>query len=261
MIKVKIDMSGWKMSEHGIPDSRLTVVKQVEDYIQPNGTHVAQWLCECSCVDHNQIVALGYNIRRGDVKSCGCFKREMMSSSERHPVITNKYDLSGNYGIGWTNNTNKEFYFDLEDYDKIKDYCWSETQNESGYSSLISYKRGTRNINVKMHYIIAGKHCDHANRNALDNRKENLRPATYSQNKQNQGIRKDNTSGFIGVKWNKKTQKWNVTVNINKKQKWLGSFCDKEDAIKVRLQAEAKYYGEFAPQRHLFEEYGIIAQN
>ena len=38
--------------------------------------------------------------------------------------IKNKYDLSGEYGIGWTHNTEHEFYFDLEDYDIIKYYCW-----------------------------------------------------------------------------------------------------------------------------------------
>ena len=41
----------------------------------------------------------------------------------------------------------------------------------------------------------------------------------------------------------------------------LGYFNIKEDAIKTRLEAEAKYYGEFAPQRHLFEQYGITQQN
>lgn len=38
----------------------------------------------------------------------------------------------------------------------------------------------------------------------------------------------------------------------------LGSFSDKEDAIKARLQAEAKYFKKFAPQRHLFKQYGIL---
>ena len=41
----------------------------------------------------------------------------------------------------------------------------------------------------------------------------------------------------------------------------LGYFNIKEDAIKTRLEAEAKYYGEFAPQRYLFKQYGITQQN
>ena len=44
---------------------------------------------------------------------------------------------------------------------------------------------------------------------------------------------------------------------MNNKTKYLGSFKNKEGAIKARLEAEAKYFGEFAPQRHLFEQYGI----
>lgn len=37
----------------------------------------------------------------------------------------------------------------------------------------------------------------------------------------------------------------------------LSRFVNKEDAIRARLRAERQYFGEFAPQRHLFEEYGI----
>ena len=37
LVKVKEDMSGWIMSEHGVPDSRLKVIKQVEDYVYPSG--------------------------------------------------------------------------------------------------------------------------------------------------------------------------------------------------------------------------------
>ena len=43
------------MWKHGVPNSRLTVIKQVEDYIKPNGQHIAQWLCECNCKEHKQL--------------------------------------------------------------------------------------------------------------------------------------------------------------------------------------------------------------
>ena len=52
MVKVKEDMTGWIMSEHGVPDSKIKVIKQTEDYIKKNGQHVAQWLCECMCEKH-----------------------------------------------------------------------------------------------------------------------------------------------------------------------------------------------------------------
>ena len=45
MVKVQIDMTGWVMSEHGVSDSRLTVIRQDEDHISPNGKRYARWLC------------------------------------------------------------------------------------------------------------------------------------------------------------------------------------------------------------------------
>ena len=46
-------------------------------------------------------------------------------------------------------------------------------------------------------------------------------------------------------------------IVLNKKDIYLGRYSNKEDAMKARFEAEIKYFGEFAPQRHLFEQYGI----
>jgi hypothetical protein len=246
MIKVKEDMTGWKMWEHGVPDSKLIVIKQIEDHIYPNGTRMARYLCKCNCDSNKDVIATYQNIRNGHTKSCGCIKNKTKKKY-------NTYDLSGKYGIGWTTNTNKEFYFDLEDYDKIKHYCWSEDYYK-GYSSV---KTTINKKGVRMHCLLGYKNYDHINRNALDNRRENLRIATHQENMMNCSIRKDNSSGVIGVCLIIKTNKWSSQIQINNKHIRLGCFDNKEDAIKSRLEAEAKYFGEFAPQRHLFEEYGI----
>ena len=169
----------------------------------------------------------------------------------------NRYDLSGEYGIGWTSNTNKEFYFDLEDYDKIKDYCWIEEVGTTGYSSIRARVPG-ENKKVIMHWVVLGdKWYDHINRNPLDNRKENLRKATRAENNRNCSISKNNTSGIIGLCWNKRNNNWRVRITVDRKVIELGSFVNKEDAIVARLKAELLYFGEFAPQRHLFEQYKI----
>ena len=116
----------------------------------------------------------------------------------------NQYDLSGEYGIGWTSNTNKEFYFDLEDYDKIKNYCWREyTQKDCGHVTLRTRDRESGK-NIMMHWLVFEKYCDHINRNPLDNRKSNLRSATAKENARNCSVAKNNTSGVIGVTWNKR---------------------------------------------------------
>ena len=66
-----IDMAGWKMWEHGVPESRL-IVSEYAGTI--NGK--SMWRCICSCEDKNEIVAAGSNIRNGNTLSCGCVHRE-----------------------------------------------------------------------------------------------------------------------------------------------------------------------------------------
>lgn len=255
MVKVREDMTGWRMWEHGVEESILTVIKQVEDYISPQGIHYAQWLCVCEC--GNNIVVTGSDLRRGHTISCGCLKKERIIVANINAKKYNKYDLTGEFGVGYTSNTNKEFYFDLEDFDKIKNYCWSEQIDDNGYHSIYAWDKNTNKI-VKIHHIIFGKYCDHANRNTLDNRKKNLREATLYDNAANHSIRKDNKSGVTGVSWNNNEQLWIAQLKQHGKLVLYERFINKEDAIKSRLNAEVKYFKEFAPQQHLFKEYGII---
>lgn len=169
----------------------------------------------------------------------------------------NNYDLSGEYGIGWTSNTNKEFYFDIEDYDKIKEYCWIEEVGMTGYTSVRARVPGTSRHIIMSWAIVGEKWYDHINHNPLDNRKENLRKATRTDNNRNCSLSKNNTSGVTGVSWNKRNNNWRARIMVDKKSIEIGQFSNKSDAIKARLEAEIKYFGEFAPQKHLFEQYGI----
>jgi hypothetical protein len=75
---------------------------------------------------------------------------------------------------------------------------------------------------------------------------------------QNCSLRSNNTSGVTGVGWHKQTLKWRVRIVVNGVELFLGTYVDFEDAVKARLQAEKKYFGDFAPQKHLYEEYGIL---
>lgn len=94
----------------------------------------------------------------------------------------NRYDLSGEYGIGWTNK-DEEFYFDLEDYDKIKDYCW---YFDNRYLKARDIKGSYSGKRVRMHRLVTNCPDDlepnHKNRNTLDNRKENLEIVTHQEN-------------------------------------------------------------------------------
>ena len=63
MVKVKEDMTGWVMKEYGFPDSRLTVLKQIEDYVDDYGNHYAMYRCICDCSEHNQVDVRASNLR------------------------------------------------------------------------------------------------------------------------------------------------------------------------------------------------------
>lgn len=261
LVKVKEDMTGWKMWEHGILDSKLIVLKQTEDYISPKGEKKSQWLCECSCQERNRIIATGNAIRKGNTKSCGCLQKEEAAKIGHEMRKGNNYQLNledeyGLYGIGYCSNTNSKFYFDMDDYDKIKNYTWSEIITENGYHAIQAYSPNDKKI-TRLFWIISGKYYDHHDRNTFNNRKYNLWKATAQENAQNATKRNDNKSGFIGVHWHKKQQRWHAYIRNDGKRIHIGSFVNKEDAIIARLHAEVKYYGEFAPQRHLFKEYHI----
>lgn len=250
MVKAKENLVGQVFT-------RLRVIKQTDDYISSSGAKLARWECECLCGNPDHVFATGKALKAGEKTSCGCLTRELRIVNEKE---YNKYDLTGEYGVGWTFNTNKEFYFDIEDYDKIKDNCWYEHVNKDGYRSLQTnmHVDGSKNRKtVKMHWLLVGKHYDHKDRNPLNNRRDNLRPATAQENARNHNKQKNNSSGVTGVCWSKSNQVWRATIVIDKKKIYLGSSVDKEKAIKIRLQAEAKYFKEFAPQQHLFEAYGI----
>jgi hypothetical protein len=94
-----------------------------------------------------------------------------------------------------------------------------------------------------MNYI--GKDfIDHINNNPLDNRKCNLRIVTPQQNNMNRKSVKNTTSKYIGVSFDKKTNKWKATIRIDCKYIFLGYFDDEIEAAKSRDIATKQYYGE-----------------
>ena len=230
-----MDLTGQKFG-------RLTVIKRGEDRVSPCGQKTVRWWCKCNCGNPDLVLVTSQNLRIGKTTSCGCFKLEKLHSNKKG----NQYDLSGEYGIGYTSD-NREFYFDLEDYDKIKDYCWRI--NDNGYViSTVGDK------NIRMHRIIMGLSDNDSNvidhkygdKTRNDNRKYNLRNATTQENSRNHRIRTDNTSGVTGVYKYQRTQKWISYIHVNNKRIQLGTFSNFDDAVKARKDAEERYFGEWS---------------
>ena len=83
---------------------------------------------------------------------------------------------------------------------------------------------------------------DHINRISTDNRVSNLRWTTQRENNYNLSMLNTNTSGFIGVHKDKKTNKWVAGIRINGKKTFLGSFINIEDAANAYQEAKNEYH-------------------
>jgi hypothetical protein len=63
----------------------------------------------------------------------------------------------------------------------------------------------------------------------------------------NKKIQSNNKYGIVGIYYNQSMNKWLAQIRVQRKLIHLGSFVNKEDAIKARKEAEIKYFGEYAP--------------
>lgn len=118
----------------------------------------------------------------------------------------------------------------------------------SAYAARSDYTGGKQKT-VQMHRIIMraglGQLVDHINGNGLDNRRENLRLATSSQNSQNRHVGLRNTSGAKGVVFHKQSRKWQAQIHTGKKSLYLGIFDNIEDASSAYVTASAMFHGQF----------------
>jgi len=145
---------------------------------------------------------------------------------------------------------NIEVLIDVEDYNKIKNYRWYAHLDKRTNSFYVR-THIERIILLSLHRVILnltnpkikGDHKDH---NTLDNRKQNLRVCTQSENLRNQKLHKNNKSGYKGIRWRNKNKKWEAYIGLNHKYTHLGSYKNKLDAVLAYNQAAIKYYGEFA---------------
>lgn len=128
----------------------------------------------------------------------------------------------------------------------VAPYSWCRHQRKG--SKTIYARAVVEGSKTLMHRLLLPdtKEVDHRNGNGLDNRRENLRPATRSQNQANIGLLSSNTSGFKGVTWDAERGRWKALIVVHGKRIKLGRFLNKEDAARVYAAASVKYFSEFA---------------
>ena len=134
-------------------------------------------------------------------------------------------------------------------------FTWIKTGKVAGGYLTSGYKRiGVKNKSYLYHRLawlyVYGKFTkdtiDHINGNKSDNRINNLREATFVENKQNSKKSTKNTSGSKNVVWNKNCKKWQVQIWLNRKSKYIGLFDNFEFASFVADEVRDKYHKEFA---------------
>jgi hypothetical protein len=137
---------------------------------------------------------------------------------------------------------------DEADYERVMAFKWSvRPDKKTAYAQRAIVLPDGRTSTQQMHNFIADSvGVDHINRNGLDNRRSNLRPATTSQNNANQGRRRDNTSGFKGVSWHASRKRWNARIGFQGKTISLGHYLTREEAARAYDQAAIEMYGEYA---------------
>ena len=113
---------------------------------------------------------------------------------------------------------------DDEDFSLVRGQKWC--LHSAGYACTnVKNDQGKQVILLLHRFLLGatkGQCVDHINRDRLDNRRENLRLVTHQQNMWNIGFNKKNTSGFRGVSFEKRTNKWVAKIKLNDHTFFLG---------------------------------------
>jgi hypothetical protein len=132
------------------------------------------------------------------------------------------------------------------DFERINQHRWHYLK--IGYAARNATENGHRKY-IYMHREIMqtpdDMETDHINGNTLDNRRENLRICTRSQNSANKN-KYTGASGYKGVHWFKPIKKWAARIQVEHKQICLGYFSDVLDAARAYNRAAIELFGEFA---------------
>lgn len=138
---------------------------------------------------------------------------------------------------------------DDEDFEWLNQWKWHAHERHNIFYAVCS-SRIDGKVSKKMHRQILNPgndlQVDHIDGNGLNNQRINLRLCSHAQNIYNRGKLKSNTSGYIGVSWNKAKKKWSARTERNGKVFFLGYYENADDAAKAYDRHAKEFRGEFA---------------
>lgn len=140
----------------------------------------------------------------------------------------------------------KQAIVDEEAYHDLSKFKWMFISGYAARNMRFGDKRKTQYMHRVINKTPNNMETDHVNGNTLDNRIENLRTCTHKQNMWNSKMQRNNTSGFKGVSFHKKTKKWQATLGVNGGLVYLGLFGKQREAALAYNYAVKKYFKDFA---------------
>lgn len=233
---------------------RLTVIEQADPPEHLSYQKTSFWKCRCDCDPDKVIIVRRGGLTSGRTTSCGCYASEAKHRRKR----VNTYFDHGDYTEIYDEN-GRSFVVDSGDMAKISGHYWSVRKSKPNYVFAFC-----NNAKLSLHRFLlnAGDEdiVDHINHDETDNRKSNLRLCSTQENTRNKSLPINNKSGIIGV-CQEANGHWRSYITIDDKNYKFYNGTDREEAIRRRLYAESVYFGSFAPQKHLFSQYGIEVIN
>lgn len=145
------------------------------------------------------------------------------------------------------------------DYEWLTQWKWR--YSKSGYAIRSIWPECKT---ILMHRAIMntpeGFEVDHIDHDGCNNQRSNLRNCSHAENTKNHLKHKNNKSGYNGVFWDKKNERWETRIRVDGRRIHLGRFESLEDAAKAFDKAALKYYGEFARLNLIEADYGNEAE-
>lgn len=147
-------------------------------------------------------------------------------------------------------NSRERVLIDADDLARVSRYRWR--LGNTGYAVTSLPRVAGKNRNMLLHRFLVGlepgdkRQCDHINRDRLDNRQSNLRVVAARHNGRNRNLYSNNSTGYKGVSFDKHAGRFEASIKVDYRKRFLGHFDTAEEAAAAYDHAAAQVHGLFA---------------
>lgn len=206
-------------------------------YAVPNNNYRSRWHCVCDCGKTKDV--LQQNLANGHVRSCGCLLAER--NQEKLAVINSELGREDHH------ETRTRLY---RIWVGIKSRCFGKTSSayrNYGGRGISVCPEWAESFGSFREWAFSHGYSDKLSIDRIDAdgdyTPENCRWVGGSVQAFNKRMPRRNSSGHVGVSWNKKTGMWHAYITKDYVMHSLGFFASYEDAVAAREAAEIKYFG------------------